>query len=91
MRKIDKCSLNEHIFSYINALKYEKGIRDDFIYISLGIEIANQLTDINQLQYSSSIEERPTYMGYPVEIDRRVPMRVSVCVEYPIPVYKEEF
>ena len=90
MRKIDKRSLNEHISSYIDMLKYEKGIHDDFIYISLGIEIANQLTDISELKYSSSIEERPSYMGYPVEIDRRVPMRVSVCVEYPIPVYMED-
>lgn len=90
MRKIDERSLNEHIFSYIDMLKYEKGIRDDFIYIVIGIDVANQLTDTYKLIYPSTIEERPTYMGYPVEIDRRVPMRVSVCVEYPIPVYMED-
>lgn len=89
MIKVDENLLNQCIFSHIDMLKYEKGICDDFIYIVIGIDVANQLINKYKLIYQSSIEERPKYMGYPVEIDRRVPMRVSVCVEYPIPVYTE--
>lgn len=87
MKKIDTSLMNEYIRHQIDVLRYEKGIDDNFIYIALGDEIANQLYCTYDMIFPSSHEEKPKYMGYPVEIDIRIPTRVAVCVEYPIPVF----
>ena len=82
MRKFDILQINCELYHHINLMKNRLGLSDRNVRIRLGNSIVDYLRDSLEL-IDKDNNERPTYLGYPLDIDYDAPLKVAVCIESP--------